>query len=981
MTQHLDRINAALGAMATRPRPLSDYLRSPGPDFKVVNQAEIDEMLSQLLSLDPNNSVRIKFSNLLRSWDNAKDADWTSNTPRNTAARRQRIHQLLKSDESLQKRIESLLPFYYLEEPLIIAENHIEWYAPEPGVRDYYWRTYSGYLKTQRDWSEEALLNLDNSTRSILECLSNPESKIAYSSRGLVMGYVQSGKTANFAGLVAKAADAGYRLIIVLAGAWNILRNQTQRRFDKELLGKELLQNDETYQTRRPADWDEFLEHGGDPADMGHYTWQRLTRPDIDFRGLKAAIDSLEFEKRLKHLPLYHPDNLHHLPVKLLVVKKNSTVLRKLANDLTKLKTKLAELPALVIDDESDQAGLNTVDPENIKDGKTRTVTNEAIIRLLKLLPRGQYVGYSATPYANALVNPDDPEDLFPKDFIISLDRPIGYMGVSDFFDPYVDYDDLNKGDYSQPEIAFIQRVEALQNEDDEDLKKALRSYVLAGAIKLYRQNRNSARYKPESMKHHTMLIHTSSRMGAHATLADRVLDLWDQCAFNSPNGLSELRKLWDSNFLPVCKSQGKQDLVPKSFEDLKGYLAAAVQKITKDSHFVRVVNTDKDEAPDFTQGPVWKIVIGGNKLSRGYTIEGLTISYYRRVANTADTLMQMGRWFGFRPGYRDVVRVFLGVCEGKNQSVDLVGLFKEVCRMEEGFREEIKRYVRRTGAPKITPRQIPPLIAISGNLPPTARNKMFNAKVSHKNFARQWSMLTLTAAKPSNLAANVSNLERLLGAAERVGSQTLKGKFCDDSVSIDSLVFRASTAAVSQFLRDYRWLEDEFPFPDRPSETGLQLEFLEKENHGIKSWIILAPQRKTPFGSPLVIQKNSLMVKRRSRNGRGFKVFGEGMHRVMAEFLAEIEFPNKPHLESPSDSTKSLASKHNAIMLLYPVREAEVGPVSIGFELLFPDNDLPFDLGFTVRRKSERESIVVQNQPSQSKEEEDQDPADRGIH
>lgn len=983
MKHLLDRIDATLGAMTARPRALRYYLGQSEPDFTPPTEKDVETMLSMLLSSDPNDSVRVRFSNLLRSWDNAKDADWIKETARNTEQRRKRIHQLLKSDETLEHRINSLLPFYHLEEPLIIAEDHLDWYAPRLGVRDYYWRSYSEYLTKRRGWSDVALLNLDNSTRSILECLSNPESRTAYSSRGLVMGYVQSGKTANFAGVVARAADAGYRLIIVLAGTWNILRNQTQRRFDKELLGKELLDNDETYRTRRPADWDEFLEHGGHPGDMGHYTWQRLTRPDIDFKGLKAAIDGLEYEKRHKQSPLYHPDNLHHLPVKLLVVKKNSVVLRKLANDLLKLRTKLEEIPVLVIDDESDQAGLNTVDPNKASAGKERPATNEGIIRLLKLLPRSQYVGYSATPYANALVNPDDPEDLFPKDFIISLDRPIGYMGVSDFFDPFVDYDDLKKGDFTQPELSFIRRVEKSQTEDDQDLKDALRSYVMAGAVKLYRQSRDPVRYKAESLKHHTMLIHTSSRKGIHASLADRVSELWDQCAFNTPDGLKKLKELWDLNFLPVCKAQGKE-LVPESFNDLKEHLSTAVQRITKDSHFVRVVNSEKDEAPDFTQGPVWKIVVGGNKLSRGYTVEGLTVSYYRRVANTADTLMQMGRWFGFRPGYHDLVRVFLGVKEGKDGSLDLVALFKEVCRMEERFREEIKRYVRRPGAPKITPRQIPPLITISGNLPPTARNKMFNAVVAKKNFGPGWSMPTLTAAKPANLQANVSNLGRLLQASERLDVTSLDGTTSDESkpVSIACVVFKASNASVVQFLSDYRWLEDEFSHPKRPREIALQIEFLEKQEHGIRSWLIIAPQRRKSFGDPLPVGTHTFAVKERSRvNGRGFGVIGESMHRRMAEFLAGGEFKDKPCIEKASPSTKALASKSNAIMLLYPAREEEARPVSVGFEVLFPANSLPFDIGFTVRRKSEISRIVVQSSDVPPGARREEDPADRGIH
>jgi hypothetical protein len=366
MEHSRERIEVAIGAMALGgPRNLRAYLERPGPDFENATTIEIDNMVNMLLSTDPNEPVRLRFSNVLRSWDNTKDATWGRNTVRNTAARRQQIHQLLKSDAGLERRIDGLLPFYHLDEPLIISEVHEEWYAPKLNIRDYYWTEYLRYLRERRGWDEASILNIDNSSHAIVECLANPESPRAYASRGLVMGYVQSGKTANFMGVVARAADAGYRLIIVLAGTWNILRNQTQRRFDKELLGKELLENDEGYRLEPPSDWSEFLEHGTNPIELGHYTWQRLTRPDIDFARLNAAIDNLEFEKANKSAPVYDASNLHSLPVKLLVIKKHNLILRNLFKDLKLLqRTPLTDLPTLIIDDESDQAGLNTVDPK-----------------------------------------------------------------------------------------------------------------------------------------------------------------------------------------------------------------------------------------------------------------------------------------------------------------------------------------------------------------------------------------------------------------------------------------------------------------------------------------------------------------------------------------------------------------------------------------------------------------------------------------
>ena len=962
--ESMERLEMALGAMASGPRNLRAYIGKPGPDVEQADAPEIEHIIDLILSPDPNHVARLRFSNVLRSWDNAKGAKWTDNTGRNTAARRKLIHNLLQSGAELESRIESLLPYYPLEEPVIISTEHREWYEPKLGVRDYYWSTYVKYLRDRRCWSEGSVLNLDNSTRAIVECLSNPESKQAYAARGLVMGYVQSGKTANFTGVVARAADAGYRLIIVLAGTWNILRNQTQRRFDKDLLGKELLRNDESYAVYPPPDWNEFLEHGTDPVELGHYSWQRLTRPDIDFHRLRAAIDNLEFEKRVKTLPIYDPTNLHALPVKLLVVKKNSGILSNLAGDLSLIRTNLRDLPTLVIDDESDQAGLNTVDPRlSTGDSVERSKTNLRIVELLKLFPRGQYVGYTATPYANVLVNPDDPDDLFPMDFIVSLDRPSGYMGISDFFDPLSTYDDLDKNDYSQPEIAHIRRVEHPVGADDDDLKSALRSYVVSGALKLYRRAADPHRYTEEHFRHHTMLIHTSQLTGEQATLAERLAELWNQCAFNSPKGLKELEELWSGDFARVSAAGG-DECTPKSFADLIPCLSDAIKRIERGQRVFLVVNSDSPDAPDFSAAPVWKVIVGGNKLSRGYTIEGLTVSYYRRVAGTADTLMQMGRWFGFRPGYHDLVRVFLGVAEGKDRKTDLVSLFKEVCRMEERFRDDIKRYVRTPGAKRITPKEIPPMIAASGNLPPTAGNKMFNAVLASKNFGGQWSKPTLTAAEPKEMDRNIKSMGVLLGGSKPFGREILGGVVQDGSrIDADVLLFETDNAHVVDFLTAYKWLEVDYSYPERPTDIGLQIEFLQQEKHGITSWLVIAPQRKSSFGDPLTLTNvDDFAVKKRKRiAGRGFQVFGEPPHRTIGDFLAGIG-QSKTKLVSPNTETAALQNRHRGICLFYPVREQPADKVSIGFELLFPENNIPFDINFTVQHKGEGAKIDRQD-------------------
>ena len=948
------RIDAALGAMKSiGPRPLIAYLAKPGPDFDEAPRTAVERMLGRILSPDPNTPAYGRFADLLRGWDNEKSAQWTGGTPRNTPERRLQIHLKLVANENLRARIDERIPFYPIDEPVVIAEEHEDWYRGNSGPRSYYWQTYTNYLRTIKGWRPESLLSLENSTNSIVECLTNPVSPKAYSSRGIVVGYVQSGKTANFAGVIARAADAGYRLIIVLAGTWNILRNQTQRRLDKELLGKELLRNDDDYRHDPPDDWDEFLEHGIDLVQSDNYVWERLTRHDIDYKRLRQAIDTLEFLKRDKSRPLYDPANLHHLPAKLLVVKKNSSILEKLIKDLRLLTTKVDHLPTLVIDDESDQAGLNTLDPKTNPADKERTKTNLRIVDLLRIFPRAQYVGYTATPYANAFVDPDDPKDLYPKDFFISLEKPSDYMGASDFFDPGMDYLDLDPEDFSQREIAFIRRVESRPGSDDKDLKSALRSYVIAGALKLYRKASDPGKYR---FRHHTMLIHTDHTKAGQGAMKTRIAELWQQCGFNCPGGLADLERLFECDFRRVWENQGAADPFPKRFGDLRRHFQEALGRIEEGEHFL-VLNSARDSSrpPDFGKEEVWKVIIGGNKLSRGYTVEGLTTSFYRRVTGSADTLMQMGRWFGFRQGYRDLVRVFLGVNDGPKGNSDLVAQFKEVCRMEQRFRADILRYAKSPDGKRITPKQIPPLVSIAGQLPPTSRNKMFNAVIAERNYGGRWSAPTRVASG-MGAAANRELVKKLLAKAKKLGRKTLGGKASSGlQLSMDTFVFESKSGMFTDFLRDFRWLEREYEGEERPADIGLQIEFLEKQNHGISSWLVLLPQRKTSFTTPMQLDGvGEFSTKERSQKESGaFKVFGEGAHRCIAEYLAEIPpDPDSLHLSKPGKQTESLKNKKRGIVLIYPVATTKKGVILIGYEILYPNNNLGFDTNLTVLRK-----------------------------
>ncbi|HWA09481.1 MAG TPA: Z1 domain-containing protein [Chthoniobacteraceae bacterium] len=972
MVELRERIDSALATLGSSgPKDLRLYLARSRPELEDATPKMVDEMLALVLGTDPNDAAVQLFENQIRDWDNGDEKlPWVADTRKNSDARRVRIHALLKSGPALAARIDRQIPYYSLEPQLVIAKEQRDWYRPKPGVGDYYWSKYVEYLRQKKKWEKISIMSLANSTEAIVGNLADPTQAEAYSSRGLVVGYVQSGKTANFTGLIARAADAGYRYIIVLAGTWNILRAQTQRRIDKELIGRELLQDDEGYTDSPPEDWSEFISHGGDPVDRGHFGWARITRTDRDYRRLGTSLDALELERIDKSKPVYDPVNLRRSKVKLLVIKKHGGIINKLCDDLKKIKTSRNDIPTLVIDDESDQAGLNTTKPPapGSKEEKQRTETNKAIVRLLNLFPRGQYVGYTATPYANAFVNPNDPEDLFPKDFFVPLDRPAGYMGISDFFDADRDYGELDPEDFTEKEIAFIRRVTPDHGDDSEALKTAIRSYVLAGAIKLFREAKD-ARLR---FRHHTMLVHTSARTNEHRAVAARLRRLWNACAFITPNGRDELKRLWDSDFLPVSIAQSAKEPMPKSFQELVPYVSQAIQRITDSQQFILMLNSDSMSSPppDFNSQPVWKIIVGGNKLSRGYTLEDLTVSYYRRNARTGDALMQMGRWFGFRKGYKDLVRVFLGVEEGANNTVDLVERFKGVCLMEERFRNELKRYA--TPAPgerRIRPQDIPPLVAMIGQLPPTSPAKMFNAVIDSRNFGGQFSTPTLVAADKDGTQENVRLLGDLAGRAKEtlkdfkgLGGVTDKGK----TVSVDAFAFELKNADLVRFLEHFRWLNSEYKRHEKPREIHLQIDFLKNQAHGIGSWLALLPQMKTgSFGPPLDFEDElpSLTVKERQRiDNRGFKVFGESSHRLLAKWLCAQLDPEKEHIVRPSHSASQLGQNaHRGIIMLFPVREeAKERRIYVGYELLFPENELGFQTSFTVRRKDAQDRVVV---------------------
>lgn len=942
-------IQQALSTMGDSPRDLSKAITNTADTRELEFKEPLAWLERHLEKAGQNDEIHHALDMALRRWDrSSEDVAWTQGTSRYSADRRRVIYDRLKLSAPLTVRCDDVSPpFTESQTPVVIAAEHRPWYNESRKQSRQYWDNYCQYLRQSRGWSKDAITGLDESTDEVVSRISDPTRPEVYQAKGIVIGYVQSGKTANFTGVLAKAADAGYRLFIVLAGTMDILRDQTQRRIDKELLGKELVENDYL----NDPDWAAFNSY----RDISRgFDWDRLTVHAEDYQGLKQGIKALEFVSKDPGRPYYVVENLRTTPARLIVIKKIPKVLARLTFDLKRIRARLGDVPALVIDDESDQASINTVKPDKATE-KRRTATNREITHLMGILPRAQYIGYTATPFANVFVNPDDAEDLFPKDFILSLPRPTGYMGVSDFYDL-----DGKPAGYESNEEAFVRGIGRTDSEPQK-LLEAIDCFVLAGAIKLFRESRNPEKYR---FNHHTMLVHHSAFRVVHKKQAEEVQDIFENAGYLSKRGHNRLKELFENEFLKVSRAQAAQELMPAVFSELGPHIGNCVKRLTCDKT-VRIVNGEnKDDTPDFDRGAVWAILVGGAKLSRGYTVEGLTTTYFRRVASASDTLMQMGRWFGFRSGYRDLVRLFIGKAEpfgpkGK-RIVDLYEAFRGMCLDDEEFRRDIRKYAKEG----IKPSQVPPLVPSQVTaLSPTAKNKMYNAYITFRNYGGETSQRTIAPTLKSEADKNEVSALALLSTLKLseqkfefidmrpdVKSGAAKAK----PVAFSAIVGSAVPEEVLKFLRTYRWEGGAQP-------VHHEIEFLEgsEGNPGINDWLIMAPTLQAEHSSWPAKELPGIPkfpVRTRARIGQRINVFTEPDHVLAARYIAGLE----GHVDQPSSSLAKARILRRGVMLFYVVQAVPDSFNTIGFALVFPGNTLKKGIKWTVIDRNQINAIVI---------------------
>ncbi len=550
-----------------------------------------------------------------------------------------------------------------------------------------FWNRYKYYLEHQKGFEPATIQGVDDMTDKILDRFFNPrKTDVIVSKKGLVVGQVQSGKTANYTGLVCKAADTGFNLIIVLAGIHNNLRSQTQLRLDEGFLGFDTqFERASTKETTKigvgliPSFDDAIANSYTTNAEKGDFTSRSANTAGFNFNAPQPA---------------------------LLVVKKNASVLKRLNTWLNTHAEngKINNKSLLMIDDEADNASINTN-----ASGDDPTTINKHICSILAKFNRSAYVGYTATPFANIFIPLDD-SNLFPRDFIINLPAPSTYIGPDKVFGTSLIPDDSN--DELLPIVTPINDFQDFVpnkhkkddakpslNEVPESLRLAIKCFIVTCAIRNLRGQEH---------KHNSMLIHVSRFQSWQNHIKDLVVRIFNYYKQEIEVGdkmvLEELRlvfevdrdvyKSYKTTTQSILESKYKDiddSLIVHSWEDVKGQLFKAVQKIT-----VKSINGSSNDALtyyDNKEDGISVIAIGGDKLSRGLTLEGLSISYFLRASKMYDTLMQMGRWFGYRSGYVDLCRLFT--------SSELNEWYRHITLASEELREEFSYLYEVGGTPE----------------------------------------------------------------------------------------------------------------------------------------------------------------------------------------------------------------------------------------------------------------------------------------
>lgn len=698
----------------------------------------------------------------------------------------------------------------------ILEDNrdHIEWLADErSSIKWNFWSRYKKYLEVDEKLPPTVVASIDETTEEILKRLESPRRNGSWDRRGMVVGNVQSGKTSNYTGLITKAVDAGYKIIIVLAGLNNDLRSQTQKRIDKGFIGRD---------TRKKESYDQTSSRIGAGLLPGY-----VEPPVIAVTSADAGGD---FKKSVHNNVTITPGGD---PI-VAVVKKNVTPLSNLLNWFTGANNsgKIANIPLLLIDDEADNASIDTkavkriggteVDPDAAEQDPTKI--NGLIRQILNCFAQSAYVGYTATPFANIFIYPTDAnneetvfgEDLYPRSFIVNLHAPSNYIGPEKVFGLYRD---------KTANIEEVKPLPLIRTADDYDScfpEKHKSDLMVAGvpdslyqAIYAFILSAAARDARGQGKKHHSMLVHVTRFVNVQSQITELLKDvvrkIVEQLEFQTgpqyEKLVLELERMWHEDFEAttqlVMESLDDNNIQPIDWQDIKTRLYTCASKIEVKSVNGRAADggLDYDSYPNGCT----VIAVGGDKLSRGLTLEGLAVSYYARLSKMYDTLLQMGRWFGYRNGYADLCRLYT--------STQLTNWYRHIAVANEELRRELDDMADLGATPEnygLKVRTHPDGMLI------TAMNKMRNSQKRTVTYAGKLVQITRFYKKNVCNQTNVAYAEKWLsqlGLPDKTPSAETRNNYLWENVTPDQIItflqnitihsscFNASPKIVSQYI------------------------------------------------------------------------------------------------------------------------------------------------------------------------------------
>ena len=605
-----------------------------------------------------------------------------------------------------------------------------------------YWDDYHFHLFQKPYYTtgpNGTLTKMGNSIDFILSMLANPNGEPS-SRKGMVVGNVQSGKTSHYIGLISKAADAGYKVVIVITGMLEDLRKQTQIRTEEGFLAKDILT--------------------GESVGVG-----------LQRRRLSSQMPNCvttrkkDFTKSLANSSGYTVESFKEAFI--LVIKKNASILKNLnewiEDDLQRIGRKQVDTSVLIIDDEADNASINTKANSNKSKRRRKSIDvvednanyepsriNGEIRTLIKKFEICSYVAYTATPFANIFISPKTKdemyrEDLFPRHFIQYINPPDNYFGPSRIFLDKEFPNFLKIIPESEVEGTTINSIPLKHKKDfsidkvSPKLEEAINSFFISSTIK---------KLEGFQKDHSSMLINASTFTDVQISIKRAtdyyVKNLASALKYRHKEQILILKKLWEKDYIDYHQKY--------KWNEIENLIYKIVD-VTK----VIVINRSKEsEKLDYDDWPSGRslIVVGGFSLSRGLTLEGLIVSFFIRNSKMYDAILQMGRWFGYRDGYENLCRLYLPSFSIKD--------FEHISESVEELSEDIQYMQSKNRTPLEFALRVR-ADAYDKKLKITSRNKMGSGEKRLRSFSYSGKLVQNYAFDRESISHNWTVVEKYI--------------------------------------------------------------------------------------------------------------------------------------------------------------------------------------------------------------------------